>query len=260
MIPPENCKTIEEIRSCIDILDSEIITLIASRSLYVKNAAKFKSNVAEVKAPERVQKMLRAREKWAVELGLKPEFISNLFRYIVNHFISEETRSFDVLHESPLCIEQGSIDDAKAILGLQKRAFIQSAEKSGNNYNIAPITQTIDEMRADFSKYCFIKATVNNRIVGSCRANMDNSICYIGRVVVEPIYQRHGYGLQLMNAIEDRFKDAKEFEIFTGNDSEENISFYGKLGYIKEDTFMSQDKILMVRMRKINKTITRKTK
>lgn len=252
MIPPEDCKNIKEIRSCIDLLDSEIIKSIARRSLYVKNAAKFKSTIVEVKAPERVQKMLWAREKWARERGLKPEFISNLFRYIVNYFISEETRSFDILHESPLRIEQASIDDAKAILGLQKRSFIQSAEKSGNNYNIAPIVQTIEEMKADFSKFHFLKAITNNLIVGSCRANTDHSICYIGRVVVEPVYQRRGYGIQLMNAIEAHFNDANEFEIFTGNDSEENVSFYSKLGYVKEDTFMGPEKIMMVRMRKIN--------
>jgi chorismate mutase/ribosomal protein S18 acetylase RimI-like enzyme len=253
MIVPENCKNIEDVRTCIDSIDNEIIKSIATRSLYVKNAAKFKSNVEEIKAPERVRKMLLAREKLAIEYGLKPEFISNLFRYLVDYFISEEIRSFDNPHQSPLRIEQASIEDAKAILGLQKRAFIQSAEKAGKNYNIAPIVQTIEELRKDFSLYFFIKATIDNQIVGSCRANTGNSTCAIGRVIVEPIFQKRGYGTQLMNAIETHFNDAKVFEIFTGHDNnEETVSFYSKRGYVKEDTFMGPEKILFIRMKKIN--------
>jgi chorismate mutase/ribosomal protein S18 acetylase RimI-like enzyme len=253
MITPENCKSIEEIRNCIDTIDDEIIKLIASRSIYVKNAVKFKSNIVDIKADERVKKMLIVREKWALEKGLKPEFISNLFKYIVNYFISEEFQVFNTSQKNVIRIEQATDKDAKVILGLQKRAFIQSAEKSGKNYNITPIVQTVEEMQEDFKKYHFVKALMNNLIIGSCRANMENSICYIGRVVVEPIYQRQGCGIQLMNAIESHFNNAREFELFTGNNDNETIGFYSKLGYVKEDTFVSPEKITLVRMRKINK-------
>jgi isochorismate pyruvate lyase len=95
MKSPEECKDIQDIRAEIDALDQEIIKLIAKRSGYVKAAAKFKANQAQVKAADRVKAMLEKRKAWAKEEGLEPSFIKDLFKQITGHFIGKEMREWE---------------------------------------------------------------------------------------------------------------------------------------------------------------------
>ena len=50
-----HCTTLEEVRNNIDLLDQQIVTLIAERGHYVSQAARFKKNTDGVKAPQRVE-------------------------------------------------------------------------------------------------------------------------------------------------------------------------------------------------------------
>jgi len=90
MQPPEDCRTLADIRIEIDRIDRDIIRAIGARKHYVVAAAALKSNPAEVAAPERFAAMLRARRQWAEDEGLSPTVIENLFRDLINHFITEE--------------------------------------------------------------------------------------------------------------------------------------------------------------------------
>lgn len=85
-----DCINLAEVRSCIDELDREIISLIGKRYTYVKKAADFKTDEQAVKAPERFKSMLEKRKDWAAEENLNPEVIANLFKDLVNYFIEEE--------------------------------------------------------------------------------------------------------------------------------------------------------------------------
>ncbi|MGF7081493.1 isochorismate lyase [Mucilaginibacter sp. UYCu711] len=87
---PIECNDMTEIRLEIDHLDESIISLIGTRYGYVKAAAKFKKNVADVKAPERFKAMLRERRLWASENGLNPDVIEKIYTDLVSYFISEE--------------------------------------------------------------------------------------------------------------------------------------------------------------------------
>lgn len=94
MKEPGDCRDIQDIRTEIDRLDRQIIEGIGKRSLYVKAAAKFKSNDASVKAPDRVKAMIKQRRDWAVEEGLNPDIIEKLYTDLVNYFVSEELKRF----------------------------------------------------------------------------------------------------------------------------------------------------------------------
>ncbi len=248
----DECSSIEEIRACIDELDRGIISGIAQRALYVKCAAKFKKTKADVRADDRVREMIASRRLWAEQSAIDPDFIEMLFRSLVDYFISDETREWQKEEKivSEVLITEASVHDAREILSLQKRAFIQEVEINDNNYNIAPMLQTLDEMRNDFSEYVILKAVKDDRIVGSLRAKMNGTACYIGRVVVEPLFQGQGIGRVLMQAIESRFPDAAEYELFTAVRSEHNRKFYRKAGYSEYDQFEAPDGIRMVMMRK----------
>ena len=150
-------------------------------------------------------------------------------------------------------IEKASISDSSDILVLQKRAFTIEAKRY-NDYNMPAMTQTIEEIEAEFHQKEFLKAVIDGVIVGSVRAYLDDrNTCHVGRLVVAPEYQKRGLGLALMNSIEKLFITCDLFEIFTGERSRGNIRLYEGLGYHHtEDTEQAGD-YKLVFMRKDNR-------
>lgn len=123
-----------------------------------------------------------------------------------------------------------TVADAEEILALQKLAYRSEAELYG--YQLAPLTQTLVEIRADFSRQRFLKARVGGKTVGSVRARSEGSTCHIGRLVVHPDFQNRGIGKALMREVEGMFSDCLRFELFTGSRSSKNIGIYQRLGYV----------------------------
>jgi len=130
---------------------------------------------------------------------------------------------FDI---SSVTISSANLNDIRDIFLLQKRAFVQEAEINGGNYGISPIKQTIKEFTGEFPDYTYLKATVNNTIIGSVRALQKGDTCLIGRLMTEPVFQNLGLGIALMNAIESAFRNVKRYELFTGEASTGNVRFY----------------------------------
>jgi len=128
-------------------------------------------------------------------------------------------------------ITRASSEDATTILELQKLAY-QSPAKLYNDFNIPPLMQTIDELRSEFTYKVFLKALVEDRIVGSVRGYEAGDTCYIDRLLVHPDYQGQGIGTALMGQIESCFGQAQRYELFTGHKSERNIHLYERLGYL----------------------------
>jgi isochorismate pyruvate lyase len=93
---PQDCISMEEIRAEIDIMDQQIIKLLAQRVEYVKAAAKFKTSPDAVRAKARFETMLQTRRQWASENGLSPDVIETIYTELVNYFISEEMKHWSV--------------------------------------------------------------------------------------------------------------------------------------------------------------------
>lgn len=93
--PPEECRTLDEIRAGMDALDREIIRILAQRVAYVKAAAKFKTSSADVAAPDRVQKVLDTRRDWAIAAGLDGDVVRALYRDIVTYCVGEEKKHWE---------------------------------------------------------------------------------------------------------------------------------------------------------------------
>jgi|WetSurMetagenome_2_1015567.scaffolds.fasta_scaffold563349_2 GNAT superfamily N-acetyltransferase len=149
-----------------------------------------------------------------------------------------------------ITISDATAADAASILALQKRAFLQEAQKYGDDYNITPITEKLPQMLDVFKSHRFVKAMTGPFLIGSARANLVGGTCLIGRVIVEPIFQGRGYGRMVLDAIEARFPEALRYELFTGKKSPENIRFYGKAGYSIIGEFVNADGFVMVTMEK----------
>ena len=147
-------------------------------------------------------------------------------------------------------IEPASVEDAKEILDLQKIAYVSEAERY-NDCSIPPLTQTIDQIKADFENYIFLKASTGARIVGSVRGYMDQETCHIERLIVHPDFRKQGIGTRLIKEIEVRFKQARRYELFTGHRSENNLRLYSKLGYKPYKKQIVSDSLTLIFMEKM---------
>jgi isochorismate pyruvate lyase len=91
MKQPEDCENIKEIREAIDDIDREIIKLIGKRLVYVKEIVKFKRKDRDsIVARDRYIEVIENRRKLAVENGLNPDLIENIYKNLIHHFIDKE--------------------------------------------------------------------------------------------------------------------------------------------------------------------------
>jgi ribosomal protein S18 acetylase RimI-like enzyme len=125
---------------------------------------------------------------------------------------------------------QAELTDAEAIWRLQRLAYQSEAQLYGD-WSIPPMIQTLDELRKEFQQFQFLKATTTDGIVGSVRARFRRGSVEIGRLIVDPAYQRRGIGTELLRRAEKLFGAAERFELFTGSKSQSNIRLYEKNGY-----------------------------
>ncbi|MGE5389607.1 MAG: GNAT family N-acetyltransferase [Deltaproteobacteria bacterium] len=139
--------------------------------------------------------------------------------------------------------------DLEEILALQKLAF-QSEAALYEDYSIAPLLQSLKELRSEARDSIILKAVAGRRIVGSVRGYLKDGTGYIGRLIVHPDHQNQGIGKRLMHAIERCFSDYR-LELFTGGLSQKNLALYEKLGYHKFKTEEIREGQVMVFMEKI---------
>lgn len=132
-------------------------------------------------------------------------------------------------NEANMFIENANISDAKEILSLQKLVYRSDVDIC-NDFGIIPMTQTLDQTEKDFDKWIFLKAIINDKIIGSVKAYEKEGICHIGGLIVHPDFQNLRIGTKLMKEIENIF-GGKRFELFTGDKGLKNLYLYQKLGY-----------------------------
>jgi ribosomal protein S18 acetylase RimI-like enzyme len=166
-------------------------------------------------------------------------------------------------------IARASPDDAPAILELQKLAY-QSEARLYDDWNIPPLTQTLDELISDFATKICLKAQAEGKIVGSVKGFQAGETCYIERLIVHPNFQGQGIGTALMAQIESCFDSlserlllrqrlrqrqrARRFELFTGHKSNRNIRLYERLGYQLFKSEKIDENLSLVFMEKYNIT------
>lgn len=139
--------------------------------------------------------------------------------------------------------------DAAAILALQRRAY-EAEARLYQDWTIPPLVQDLASLQAEIGTAVVLKAVEGGAIVGSVRACLDDGVCRIGRLMVEPARQGQGIGSALLGAIEAAFPQARCFELFTGSRSADNIGLYRRHGYAITGTRRLSERVTLVILRK----------
>ncbi len=146
-------------------------------------------------------------------------------------------------------IREASLSDTEDILEVQKQAF-RSQAALYDDFTLPPLIQTLEELRAEFTRYTFLKAMSDGRIVGTVRAHLCGETCHIERLSVLPDFQNRGIGKRLMQAIEALFNGVRQYELFTGHKSAKNLALYEQLGYRRFSQKSQSEKVTLIHMRK----------
>ncbi len=126
-------------------------------------------------------------------------------------------------------IAQAEERDLERILSIQRQAY-QSEAKLYGDITIPPLRQTLEELRAEFRLKLFLKAVLEQLLVGSVRVSLSGRVCLVERLIVDPAVQGRGIGSALLSAAEAVYPLAREMELFTGTRSAQNLRFYEERG------------------------------
>ena len=88
----EKCENLEQVRAKIDLIDQELIEMIATRQFYVDQAVRFKRTAEDVQSPERVQQVINKVREQAIQLHTDPDLVEKIYREMIQHFIHRELK------------------------------------------------------------------------------------------------------------------------------------------------------------------------
>ncbi len=99
---------LEELRNEIDVIDEELVRLIAKRLRIVREIARFKvENRIKLLDTQREFKVIEKVRKFSQELGVDPEYLETIFKIIMLICLKEEVRYVEERSSYRCCWEDG---------------------------------------------------------------------------------------------------------------------------------------------------------
>ena len=144
-------------------------------------------------------------------------------------------------------IVKAEAEQIEKIVNMSIRAFETDVNVGGAKGDCPPGFDSAEWHQQMAREGHLYQAMIGNDLVGAAIVFPDeteNSV-YIGRIFIDSIYHRKGFGIHLMDCIEKHFPCAAEFHLDTPCWNERTNAFYKKLGYriIKnEDGFVFYQK------------------
>lgn len=93
LLPPEACQTMAELRDQLDVIDVELVTLLASRSRYIDRAIDLKKiERLPARTTDRVAEVLENVGATASKQGLDPELARTLWSELIEWSIQREMK------------------------------------------------------------------------------------------------------------------------------------------------------------------------
>ena len=131
------------------------------------------------------------------------------------------------------------LQDIERIVAISKRAFETDIEVGGAIGDYPPEYDSVlwhEQMRNEGH---LMQAVVDGEIVGGAIlfVDKDGESLYIGRIFIDPVHHRKGYGLSLMKMVESYYSGIRKIKLDTPIWNVRTNAFYAKLGYreVKRD-------------------------
>ena len=141
--------------------------------------------------------------------------------------------SYKTVGRSGMYIVKAEADQVEKLVNMSVRAFETDVNVGGLKGEYPPDFDSIEWHKQMAREGHLYQAIIGNDLVGAAIIFQDetkNSV-YIGRIFIDSIYHRKGYGIRLMDCIEKNFPCADEFNLDTPCWNERTNAFYKKLGY-----------------------------
>ena len=93
LILPQDCYSMQELRTQIDKLDRQLIELLVTRASYIDRASQLKPGEGlPARIPDRVEDVVQRVRKSSDELGMDPDLAEKLWRILIDWSIAREER------------------------------------------------------------------------------------------------------------------------------------------------------------------------
>lgn len=93
------CGSIEEVRENIDRIDRAIVELLADRSHFVRQAARFKPTRSDIVVPSRIEEIIVQVRTIADGIGADPDLMEKIYRSMIDAFIWHEAKEWTALNK-----------------------------------------------------------------------------------------------------------------------------------------------------------------
>ncbi|WP_158102909.1 GNAT family N-acetyltransferase [Lentzea kentuckyensis] len=123
---------------------------------------------------------------------------------------------------------------AGEVLTIQRAAYLQEARRYGA-WDLPPLVETLDEIRDHLNSGTpAFGAFDGTRLIGSVRSRVDGERMEVARLAVAPDVQGGGVGRRLLEAISTQVpEEVRVVWLFTGAESDGNLSFYESAGFVR---------------------------
>ena len=121
--------------------------------------------------------------------------------------------------------------DAVSLMCISKKAFDTDVEVGASSVGGPPGYATLSFHTKMARMNCLYKLVDDYKIVGGALLFLKDNELNIGRIFVDPEYFRKGYGIFMMQQIEESFAEVKVFTLDTPIWNVRTNAFYQKLGY-----------------------------
>ena len=121
--------------------------------------------------------------------------------------------------------------DAVSLMCISKKAFDSDVEVGTRGAGGPPGYATLSFHTKMARMNCLYKLVDDYKIVGGAILFLKDNELNIGRIFVAPEHFRKGYGIFMMQQIEESFSEAKVFTLDTPIWNVRTNVFYQKLGY-----------------------------
>jgi isochorismate pyruvate lyase len=87
--------SLARVRAEIDVLDDEVVAILARRELLVRRAGNLKSDESDVRAPDRVEQVIAGVRRRAAAHGADADIVERIYRTMIDCNIDLELRQLE---------------------------------------------------------------------------------------------------------------------------------------------------------------------